>query len=183
MGSRAVPELIAPDIRVRASYVAAMKEFTAEGRGDEGDMTVLGREIRWYRDLWADAARFGELVQTLRDEAKETTPRLEGWVPATTLWWVEGDEFLGRIAIRHRLTSLLRSGGGHIGYDVRPSARLRGHATAMLRAALPVARGLGIESALLTCDVDNVGSRKVIEACGGILQDERGGLLRFWVPT
>ena len=29
--------------------------------------------------------------------------------------------------------------GGHIGYDVRPSARRRGHATAMLAAALPLA--------------------------------------------
>jgi predicted acetyltransferase len=53
----------------------------------------------------------------------------------------------------------------------------------MLRAALPVARGLGIESALLTCDVTNVGSRKVIEGCGGVLEDERDGTLRFWVPT
>lgn len=53
----------------------------------------------------------------------------------------------------------------------------------MLRAALPVACGLGIESALVTCDVDNVGSRKVIEANGGIFEDQRGGKFRFWVPT
>jgi len=178
-----VAELIAPHPRVRGSYAAAMAEFAAEGRGTEGDMTVLGREIRRYRELWAQADRFPELTRDLLAEAKETTPRLEGWVPATTLWWVEGDEFLARIAIRHRLTSLLLAAGGHIGYDVRPSARRRGHATAMLRAALPVARGLGIESALLTCDVDNVGSRKVIEACGGVLEEERDGRLRFWVPT
>ena len=73
--------------------------------------------------------------------------------------------------------------GGHIGYDVRPSARRRGHATAMLRGALIVARGLGIESALVTCSVDNVGSRTVIERNGGVLEDERAGKLRFWVPT
>jgi predicted acetyltransferase len=73
--------------------------------------------------------------------------------------------------------------GGHIGYDVRPSARRRGHATAMLRAALPVARGLGIESALVTCDEDNVASRKVIEANGGVFEDQRGDKLRFWIPT
>ena len=33
------------------------------------------------------------------------------------------------------------------------------------------------------CDVDNVASRKVIEVNGGVLEDERGGKLRFWVPT
>lgn len=183
MGSIAVPELIAPDPRVRESYIAAMKEFAAEGRGADGDFSMLGREIRRYRALWPDAARFGELTGALAADANETTPRLEGWVPATTLWWVEGDEFLARIGIRHRLSSLLLNSGGHVGYDVRPSARRRGHATAMLRAALPVARSLGIESALLTCDVTNVASRKVIEACGGVYEDERDGLLRFWVPT
>jgi predicted acetyltransferase len=73
--------------------------------------------------------------------------------------------------------------GGHIGYDVRPSARRRGYATAMLRDALIVARRLGIESALVTCSVDNVGSRTVIERNGGVLEDERSGKLRFWLPT
>ena len=73
--------------------------------------------------------------------------------------------------------------GGHIGYDVRPSARRRGHATSMLAAALPVARGLGIGQALLTCLNDNIGSRKAIEANGGVLDNERDGMLRFWIPT
>jgi predicted acetyltransferase len=52
-------------------------------------------------------------------------------------------------------------------YDVRPSARRRGHATAMPAPALPVARGLGIDRVLVTCDVSNTGSRKVVEANGG----------------
>jgi predicted acetyltransferase len=73
--------------------------------------------------------------------------------------------------------------GGHIGYDVRPSARRRGHATEMLRQALRVANELGIDPALITCDVDNVGSRTVIERNGGVLEDERNGKLRFWAPT
>ena len=53
----------------------------------------------------------------------------------------------------------------------------------MLQAALPVARGLGIDQALLTCDVDNEASRKVILSAGGVLEDQRDGKLRFWVPT
>ena len=101
----------------------------------------------------------------------------------TELWWVEGDEFLGRVGIRHRLTSALLEMGGHIGYDVRPSARRRGHPTERLRQALGVAHELGIDPALVTCDVDNIGSRAVIERNGGVLEDERAGKLRFWVPT
>jgi GNAT superfamily N-acetyltransferase len=56
-----------------------------------------------------------------------------------------GEEFLGRIAVKHRLTDRLREVGGHIGYDVRPTARRRGHATAVLAAALLLAHDLGIE--------------------------------------
>jgi predicted acetyltransferase len=96
---------------------------------------------------------------------------------------VNGGEYLGRIAIRHRLTDGLREWGGHIGYIVRPSARQRGYATAMLAAALLLARGLGIDPALLTCDAGNIGSRKVIEANGGRLEDQRGVKLRYWVPA
>jgi predicted acetyltransferase len=122
-------------------------------------------------------------VARLRAEAEEDAPRPAGFVPATTLWWVEGPEYLGRLAIRHRLTPRLLQGGGHIGFDVRPTARRRGHATAMLRTALPVAAGLGIDRALITCEVDNVASHKVIEACGGEFEDRRGTKLRFWVAT
>jgi hypothetical protein len=35
----------------------------------------------------------------------------------------------------------------------------------------------------LACDVINTGSRKVIGANGGVLEDERDGKLRCWVPT
>ena len=73
--------------------------------------------------------------------------------------------------------------GGHIGYDVRPSARRHGHATEMLRQTLPIAHRMGIDPALITCNVDNIGSRTVIERNGGVLEDERAGKLRFWVAT
>lgn len=83
----------------------------------------------------------------------------------------------------HRLTAVLLEIGGHVGHDVRPSARRRGHATEMLRQALAVARELGIDPALVTRDVDNVGSRTVIERNGGVFEDQRHGKLRYWVPT
>lgn len=53
----------------------------------------------------------------------------------------------------------------------------------MLTAALPIARALGIDPALLTCDEDNATSRKVIEANGGVVEDKLGGKLRYWIPT
>lgn len=97
---------------------------------------------------------------------------------------VGAEEFLGRIALRHTLTERLRVAGGHIGYDVRPTARRRGYATVMLREVLPLALAEGVTpAALLTCDADNIASRKVIETNGGVLEAEVEGLRRYWVPT
>ena len=178
-----MPALVAPTPRVQESFLAAMAEFQAEGRGRPDDYTSLGGEIREYSRTWSDPAVFAAYTQNLRAAALEDSPRPPGWVPATTMWWVDGEQYLGRLAIRHRLNDFLRDYGGHIGYDVRPSARRRGHATRMLRTALPVAHELGIDPALITCDVDNVGSRRVIEANGGQYCDQRAQKLRFWVRT
>lgn len=178
-----MPRLLAPTTDVHASFLTAMKEFQAEGRGGADDTSMLGREIHQNSGRWADPAEFAAYARRLRADALEESPRPEGHVPATTLWWVDGEEYLGRLTIRHRLTAHLMNIGGHIGYDVRPSARRRGHATVMLARALPMARGLGIDRALLTCDEDNVASRKVIEANGGLFEDIRNRKLRFWVPT
>jgi predicted acetyltransferase len=168
---------------VRESFLAAMKEFQAEGRCEVLDQSMIGRDIRSYGDSWTTPEGFIAYLADLHSEALEETPRAYWLVPATTLWWMSGTDYFGRLAIRHRLTPLLLEAGGHIGYDVRPSARRRGYATAMLRAALPIAHSLGIDPALITCDDDNVASRRVIEANGGVYGDQRGMKLRFWVPT
>jgi predicted acetyltransferase len=178
-----MPELAPPTTRVHASFIAAIKEFRAEGRRGSADDAMIAREIRLYAGRGGEAAVFSRYVRWLLDQALDDSPRPAGQVPATTLWWISGDEYLGRIAIRHRLTPRLRDYGGHIGYNIRPSARRRGHATAMLAAALPFAAKLGIDPALVTCDDDNIGSRKVILANHGVLEDQRGIKLRYWVPA
>ena len=160
-----------------------MGEFLAEGRGAPDDHSVIGHYLRDRQGAWSSDRAFRSFVDEVRAQRLEETPRPAGYVPSTELWWVEDDEFLGRICVRHRLTPALLEMGGHIGYDVRRSARRRGHATAMLHAALGIAHEMGIDSALVTCDVGNVGSRTVIELNGGVLEDEREGKLRFWVPT
>ena len=178
-----MPQLVTPHVRVRASFLEAMEEFAAEGRGAVSDDSTVGADLRQRRELWTDADGFATYVDQLVAQSEEETPRPPGFVPSTTLWWVEGETFLGRISIRHRSTPHLLEVGGHIGYDIRPSARRRGHATAMLAAALPVARRLGLDPTLITCDTDNVASRRVIEANGGVFEDERNGKLRYWVRT
>jgi predicted acetyltransferase len=174
-----MPRLLLPEVGIRASFVEAMGEFQAEGRGQDHDRSAVGDEIRDGR--WASAEGFAEFVADLRAKAVRTPP--PGRVRGTTFWWCEGPNYLGRIAVRHELTESLRRKGGHIGYDVRPTARRRGHATAMLAAALPYARELGLDRVLITCDEDNVGSWKVIEANGGEMEFAGDGIRRYWVAT
>ncbi len=177
-----MPELSRPNVAVHASFLDAMAEFVAEGRGPQ-DGSMIGHDIATYGPTWETAEGFAAYVRHLHDEVHEETPRPANHVPSTTLWLIDRCEYLGRISVRHRLTPALLEVGGHIGYDVRTSARRRGHATEMLRLALPVAQGLGIDRVLLTCDSANVASRLVIERNGGVFEDERHGKLRYWVPT
>ena len=120
-----------------------MAEFLAEGRGSDSDHSMIGGEIRTRAEVAHTAAGFADFVAWLTNQALEDAPRPAEHVPSTTLWWVDGSEYLGRLAIRHRLNDALRQLGGHIGYDVRPTARRLGNATAMLRAARPIAWAMG----------------------------------------
>src|SRR5262245_37996567 len=112
---------------VARSFLAAMQEFAAEGRGGPDDNTMIGAEISQWQRRWDTPEGFAAYVAALGAQSDEETPRPEGWVPSTTWWWIDGPDYLGRIALRHRLTTRLREVGGHIGYDVRPTARRQGH--------------------------------------------------------
>ena len=111
-----------------------------------------------------------------------------GYVPATFLVAEVDGQIVGRVSIRHRLNEILQKEGGHIGYGIRPEFRRRGFATEILLGALEIARALGIEKALVTCDDANIASGKVIEKCGGVLEnmvelDNGEKLRRYWVAT
>lgn len=149
-------ELVLPSERFGASFLAAEQELVAAG-DRAADEAVTAETLSAKLARW-EAMRHAKLADTR--------------VPSTTWWLVQGDEFIGRISVRHMLDERLRIFGGHIGYDVRPSRRRQGHGTRMLRMVLPFAKSMGIDPAMLTCDVDNIGSRRMIESCGGRIEDE-----------
>ena len=173
------PHLRRPSTRFRASFVDAVEEFRAEGLNDRNRSD---QELSAYTD-WSSADGFAAYVRAITVDALDESRLPPGLVPSTRLWWTRGEEYLGRLDVRHRLTPALTEVGGHIGYAVRPGARRQGHATAMLRESLVLARAMGLERVLVTCDADNVGSRRVITANGGRLEDQRGQKLRFWIET
>lgn len=173
-----MPELVQPDVGFHRSFLTALQE----GQALEEEMSAAYLFTGDQATL-ADAQVFADYVAKLLADVDEETPRPEHFVPGTALWWVDGTEFLGRVSIRHRLNDWLRNGGGHIGYWIRPSARRRGHARAAFLAGLSYAHRLGIDPALVTCADDNVGSRKIIEAAGGVFEQEFDAKLLYWVST
>ena len=182
-----VLRLSLPDPRLRVSYLGALEELAAEGNSHYLDLVLQAEPgfpgVTYTLQTLADPGTFAEFCAYTTALAEPGTPRPAGWVTGTYLWMVDDDTIVGRISLRHALSPWLLEVGGHIGYAVRPSARRRGHATAALGLMLEVAAGRGIDTALVTCDDDNVGSRKVIEANGGVLEDVRNRKMRFWVPS
>ncbi|WP_405061351.1 GNAT family N-acetyltransferase [Kribbella sp. NBC_01505] len=179
-----MPTLVEPTVAVHRSFLAAWDELQPEEERWMGAETYVGgEEENWTREQAADPGEFERLVDGIRGAADPDSVLMPGIVPYTILWFVDGAEWLGRLSIRHVLSPQLMEIGGHIGYCVRPSVRRRGYATEMLVQSLPICAELGIDPALVTCDAENVASRKVIQAAGGELEDERHGKLRFWVAT
>ncbi|OLV19338.1 GNAT family N-acetyltransferase [Deinococcus marmoris] len=158
-----MPELSVPSPQFRESFLQAVREMQAEGGGG------LASSRDW--DVVEIAADFDAFLKQLRRlEPPAELP--EGWVHASEFWLIEGDAYLGRSSLRHTLTPRLREFGGHIGYEIRPSAQRQGHGKTLLRLTLERARGLGLDRVLITCDTDNLGSRGVIEGNGGVLEGE-----------
>jgi predicted acetyltransferase len=181
-----VAELVSPTPLVRDSFLRAVDELVGEGRAARG--SILSRWIDGFGANWRSSEGFEAFLTHLALDALPETRRPDGLVRQSTWWLVDGDDYLGRICVRPHLgNEFLRTLGGHIGYEVRPTRRGEGHATTMLREVLPYAAELGVDPALVTCDVDNLASRAVIERTlersGGSFLDETSGKRRYHLDT
>jgi predicted acetyltransferase len=159
-----------------ASYVAALE------RGWSPD-TVRGHLAveEELRDIAADADAF--LASMVDREAAghpialadgTTVPRLPGYRK-----WMWDGEFCGNIGFRWQpgTEALPPTCLGHIGYAVVPWRRRRGYATRALGEILREARAEGLRYVHVETAPDNLASRRVIEANGGVLID------RFVTPA
>jgi predicted acetyltransferase len=101
---------------------------------------------------------------TLKDGS--TVPRLPGYQK-----WMWDGEFCGSVGARWRPGSeaLPPTCLGHIGYSVVPWKQRRGYATAALGGMLREIAREGLRYVEIVTDPDNMPSRRVIEANGGVL--------------
>jgi len=88
-----------------------------------------------------------------------------GDVMTSTFWLIDNKEVVGVVRIRHEEVEY----AGHIGYDISPDCRNKGYGNQILKLALEEAVKLGLQEVVLTCNIDNIASRKIIEKNNGIL--------------
>jgi len=153
----ATASVVAPSPEHERAFLAMVADFEAHDAPN----------AEFYLPAKADFAAY---VQGLQDEERGLHLR-EGWVPCTHRWLLGPDGAVVAVGrLRHHIeTPFLASNGGHIGYDVAPSHRGRGHGHAALQAALAEAGAIGLQRVLLYTGAGNAASRAVIERQGGEL--------------
>lgn len=182
-------------------YSMTRREYLLKKAGELGLSLQLpetfSEEAYWeYIKEWGDSRMtpFGispremTYAQWLENNIKIRTQAPDGFVCATDYFLTDAaGTMLGAVDIRHALNEFLLECGGHIGYGVRPTQRRNGYAEMMLALALEKCLELGIEKALVTCDDDNEGSAKTIEANGGVLENvtmySGKPVRRYWIAV
>jgi predicted acetyltransferase/predicted GNAT family N-acyltransferase len=129
----------------------------------------------------------GDFSEYLKEVVNAESGRRVGYVPCRIMLMKDDTgRIFGMVSLRFELNDYLFRYGGHIGYGVRPSERGKGYGTIQLKLALEEMRKRGIYRVLITCDKDNPASAKVIQNCGGVLENEvtedDGEIVqRYWI--
>lgn len=150
-------------------YVAMIEECHRDGEGYPWNNAPLAR-----RD-------FDAFTAELADEAKGIGLP-DGVAPQQTFVLVEdGVEVLGEFRLRPVISEPYEEHNGHVGYNLRPSARGRGYGTRGLALLLDEARRLGVPGVLVPVEGDNAASARVIEKNGGRVIRAFDGARSFWI--
>jgi len=113
------------------------------------------------RDLWLEL------------RAREPENPVRGWVPAYRFALrLDGVEHaVGRLGFRVGTTDTIERYAGHLGYEVSPAFRGNRLAERSCRLVLPLARRHGFHELWITCNPDNLASRRTCERLGAELID------------
>lgn len=157
--------------KVSLNHLEAFREYTKEC-------------IQDGLDLYDGAKHDSDAYLQKRMAYAEGRELPDGWPPISMYFYIESGKILGAIRIRHGSNDYINNVIGHIGYETSPNARGKGVATAMLQW---VVRNVIEQNIVITCDVDNIASRKVIEKCGGeylgnyYCEEEKRDIMRFQI--
>ena len=147
--------LVEPSIKYRLDVMEYKKEFIECGDYINGGAGLT--KINSYED-W---------LKRIDEDKKGKPPRYEFLMIRK-----KDNKIIGLTNIRRSLENGYEISGGHIGYSIRPSERGNGYANIILKLSLNYCRSLGIKKILVTCEKNNVASKKAILKNGGIIENE-----------
>ena len=163
----------------------------------DGELRLIAPDAKWIDQLLRSATH----PQTFREEpaeANQTRQKLldflriapggrqlsdpsTGRVPAYHFWMLADPpvgnpldppiQIAGGMGVRVGTTREIELYSGNIGYHVYPPARGRRFAERACRLVLPLLRRHGMERVWITCNPDNVASRRTCERLGATLVD------------
>lgn len=169
--------LTRPALEYQASFLSATHEAGISDLTDNPDLRIES----------TDSLRF--FVQEARQVIFDGLPEHP---PEEFLWLIEHGEFIGRVFFLHWLNAFRLQTDGQVDYWIRPSKRRQGYGKLILRLLLARYRQLGLERILISCRSDNLPSKKIIEANGGIFESEiqtpdsfgiNHPRLRYWIKV
>lgn len=141
--------LVEPDVRYKNSFEKYVNCYR-------------NNDIHYY-DLYKDAlVNFEVYLKTLKNR-KNGIALSKGDIATSTYWLIAKEEVVGVFRLRHQEDEF----AGHIGYDISPEHRNRGYGQKILKFALEKAVDFGLKEVILTCNTENVASKKIIEKSKG----------------
>lgn len=186
-------ELRFPDHEMLPSYIAALERGWVPSASVANSREMELQRIADDADAFlADQVDMDGTGPPIEEPDGSTVKRIPGFKK-----WIWDGEYCGGISFRWQPMppgefpeELPAHVLGHIGYGVVDWKRRQGYASRALKMTLAEGTARGFRYVEITCDEDNIGSRRVIESAGGLLHerftmpDWRGGHpgLRFRVP-
>ncbi|PID83709.1 GNAT family N-acetyltransferase [Candidatus Gracilibacteria bacterium] len=148
--------LVIPNTSHKSDYLDCIKKWA------EAEKTPISPNNFFYGNSYEEFLEYTEKSRMYPEE---------GRVPATLFFAYDDDVLVGALDLRHHIDhEFLAEIGGHIGYGVAPKYRRKGYATKILAKGLEEAKKLGLKKVLVSCDDENIGSKKVIEKNGGVFE-------------
>ncbi len=138
----------------------------------ESDIEIL-REYNYdfeknNNSLWLSDVRFSNMINKWEKEQLDDSK-----VHFHPFWLMKDNKVVGQAIIKTNIEvdEMWKNYGGHISYEITPSNRKKGYGTICLHLALQKCMELGLKDILISCDIRNYGSKKIIENNYGQLKD------------